>query len=449
MLPFIFDNTNRVFYNRWEPAQNGLINNGTGLTDGTSNAFMILDTATNQPIVLPLKLQEQIIEPIIALKTWIQRRTRNGGTPPTNLEEGERIKYALWPKQTDSRDYNLRFDAQGRLIGGIFGGTPTNPLDLIGIVKSSYGAYISMDYIELLSGQFLKHTFKMSELRGQTARVVAMKLADYWANEAEKALIAMKVAWVSFFGKKGAALDNFKFTPRWYNNIYNRTSYFGKDNNPDNLKAGDASQDGSLQKNWTHWDLPAANTPGARVKYKNYGDNDAEKILEDIQNTLKYRDKIGLKDGVESNYPFARGLNSATSALIELSSLANTKLVKLVEKSQNGFIAGLGVDTDRAIITSISYDGKSVPVEVVTDMPNKLKPNGDATKSADWKQFNWSVVETGKHGAIGSFCKFPKVAVLRPSYETLTITHKTLEVSSPLFGMNHIQPELNFASFTA
>lgn len=87
---------------------------------------------------------------------------------------------------------------------------------------------------------------------------------------------------------------------------------------------------------------------------------------------LDYKQKLGLKDGVEATYPFARGTNIATSNIISISPAVNGLLAGLVEKSENGFIAGLGINKELGVITSIaSTTGQVVPVEIIIDAPQK------------------------------------------------------------------------------
>lgn len=366
----------------------------TVTTKGAGKALMVIDAATKAPINLPLAAQDKILTPVVNLKDWIKKRMRTGGTG--KMLPGGKIKYYAFPKQTSARDIEITFDdSTGAINGGMFGAESGGLLDGI---KSTYGATLVSDEITLKPAKFLKHLMLQYDIEQEgLENLISMKLGDFTSETAEDALVSLKASYVAAMGTTGKwATDKGFIAP---------TTGIGK-----------------RVKNTTY----AATAQGG-INAKT-----------DIIAQLQYRDKIGLKDGVEPTYPFARGLNSSQSCLIEISSEINTAMLKALEDSNNGFLTGIGVNREKGLITSISYDGKTVPVEVISDMPQK---NG--------KNFNWNIIEVGKFGAMAMPNKWNPASTVRPHYEGLSIMGKVLEAIGLLAGLKFLQPELMFSSFSA
>lgn len=364
----------------------------TVTTKGAGKALMIIDAGTKAPINLPLAAQEKIMTPIVNLKEWIRARMRTGGIG--KMLPGGKIKYYAFPKQTTARDIEITYDdSTGNINGGMFGAESGGLIDGI---KSTYGINLVYDEVTLKAAKFLKHTFMNSDIAEEGLEsLTAAKLADFTNETAEDALVALKTSYVAAMGTRG----------KW-----------------------------AIDKGYT---LPTTGT-GKRVENVTYTvDAAGGKLVKDkIIDKLIYRDKIGLKDGVEPTYPFARGLDSSKSCLIEISGDINKAILKAVEESQNGFLTGVGVNASTGVVTSISYNGKTVPVEVVDDMPQKNS-----------KDFNWNICEIGKHGAIAMPNKWNAASLIRPDYEGLSLIGKKLEAVGLLAGLKVLQPELMFSSF--
>lgn len=367
----------------------------TVTTKGNGKALLVVDAGTKKPIDLPLRAQEAILAPIVNLRTWINSHIRTGGIG--EMIPGGKIKYYAFPKQTSARDVALNYDdTTGKLTGGMFSVNTTQ--NYVGLTESTYGATLVSDEITLLPAKFLKHRLSNQDIKENGLQnLVALKLQD-WTNEiAEDALVALKANLVAAVGTVG----------KW---------------------ATDAS-----------FTLPTTGD-GVRAKAKTYTVDAAggEAAIKDIVATLQYRDKVGLKDGVETTYPLARGLNSSTSAIIDISANVNTAILLAVEKSTNGFLSGVGINKELGIVNSISYLGKTVKVNVVDDMPQK-----------GGKDFNWLIVEIGKYGALALPNKFIPNSLVRPSYESLELLFKEIEAVGLVAGLKFLQPELMFASFGA
>lgn len=367
----------------------------TKSTKGKGKALLVINAATKAPIEVPLKAQEAIMQPVINLKKWIRRRMRTGGKG--QMLPGGDITYYAYPKQTAGREMEITFDdTTGQINGGMFGAADAS--NLIGGIKSTYGTTLVKDKITLQSAKFLKHVFSKQDAKQEGLGVlVAAKLQDFTAEIEEQALVDLKAALVAAYGTTG----------QW---------------------ATDAG-----------YTAPTTGT-GKRVQAKDYTASAADGLIAmaDIVAVLKYRDRIGLKDGVETSYPFARGLNSAKSTIITISDVVNEGLLAAIQASTNGFVAGLGADTKNGLITSISYNGKRVAVEVIDDMPQK-----------GGKDFNWSVEEVGTHGALALPNMWSAGATVRPHYEGLATQYDVLEATGLVAGLKFLQPELNFASFGA
>lgn len=367
----------------------------TASTKGQGQALLVIDAGTKKPIDLPLKNQEAILAPIVNLRTWIQKWIRTGGIG--EMIPGGKIKYYAFPKQTKGRDIELTYDdTTGKLNGGMFAVDTAN--NQVGLTQSTYGATLVSDEITLTPAKFLKHRLSKQDIKENgLANLVALKLNDFTADIAEDALVALKANLVAAVGTTGKWAKDAGFT------------------------------------------LPTTGD-GVRNKATDYtvDATGGEEALADIVKTLQYRDKIGLKDGVETTYGLARGLNSSTSARIGISSNINYAITKAVEKSTNGFLAGVAINRELGIITSISYEGKTVPVEVIGDMPQK-----------GGKVFNWIIVEIGKYGALALPNKFIPTSQVRDSYESLASLYVELEAIGLIAGLKFLQPELIFASFGA
>lgn len=369
----------------------------TVTTKGAGQALLVIDAGTKKPIDIPLKNQEAILAPIVNLRTWINKYVRTGGMGA--MVPGGKIKYFAFPKQTTGRDISLSYDdTTGKLnnANGVFSLNTT--LNTVGITESTYGTTLVSDEITLQSAQFLKHRFSLQDIKEEgLSNLVSLKFQDFTNEIAENALVALKANLVAAIGTMG----------KW---------------------ATDAGHT-----------LPTTGT-GLRLQAKDYTTSaaDGQQAVNDIVAALQYRDKIGLKGGVEVSYPFARGLNSSTSARIMISATVNTAILTAVQASQNGFLAGVGANKELGIITSISYLGKTVQVEVVEDMPQKAA-----------KDFNWLIIEVGKYGALAFPNKWEATSLVRPSYESMQLMFKELEAIGLLAALKFLQPELMFGSFAA
>lgn len=364
-------------------------------TNNTGTALLVINQATKAPIELPLHAQEAIMAPIVNLREWINKYVRTGGVKLGEMVPGGKAKYYAYPKQTKAdRDYEITYDdTTGKINGGMFGAEAAG---LVGGVDSTYGSNLLSDEITLQPAKFLKHRFSNADASAQGLEtLISMKLGDWTAEIAEDALVALKAGLVAAVGTKGA----------W------------------------ASTD-------TTWNAVVPAGAGVRNQGKDYADG--KTAVKDIVDTLVYRDNLGLKGTPEVSYPLARGLNSASSARIIISAAVNALILKDLEASANGFLSGVGTNKDTGIVTSISYLGQTVQVEVVTDMPQK-----------GGKDFNWMVLEVGKYGAMALPNKFTNKSTTRPSYETISTEFQELEAVGLVAGLKFLQPELIFASFKA
>ena len=121
---------------------------------------------------------------------------------------------------------------------------------------------------------------------------------------------------------------------------------------------------------------------------------------------------------------------------IDISPALNDMILKAVEKSSNGFLAGVGIDVEKGLVKYISFLGQSVKVEVISDMPAKAG-----------KAFNFLVEEIGKHGAIAMPNVFNAGSMVREHYEGMAMLGTILEAVGLVAGLKLLQPELNFGSF--
>lgn len=362
-------------------------------TTNTGTALLVTDLATKAPIELPLHAQEAIMAPIVNLREWINKYVRTGGVKLGEMVPGGKAKYYAYPKQTKAdRDYEITYDdTTGKINGGMFGAEASG---LVGGIDSTYGSKLVSDEITLQPAKFLKHRFSNADAEAQgLGTLISMKLADWTSEIAEDALVELKGSLVAAVGTKGT----------W------------------------ASSDAT-------WVAVVPAGAGVRNKAKDYANG--KTAVKDIIDTLVYRDNIGLKGTAEESYPLARGLNSASSARIIISAAVNALILKDLEDSANGFLSGVGTNKETGIVTSISYLGQTVQVEVVTDMPQKAG-----------KDFNWMVLEVGKHGAMAMPNKFTNKSTTRPSYETISTEFQELEAVGLVAGLKFLQPELIFASF--
>lgn len=365
-------------------------------TKFTGTALMVLDKENNSPIKIPLHAQETIMAPMVELKDWINKRMRTGGMG--KMLPGGIITYYAYPKQIKGRDIEITYDdTTGKINGGMFGAAvDENGQSVIGQIKSTYGVSLVKDTLTLKSAKFLKHKLSNDDIQAEgLGTLVQLVLGDFVAETKEEALVDLKTAYVAAFGTTGKWATNAGFTP-------------------------------------------ATTGTGKRVQAKTYTVDAAggKAAIEDIKAVLKYKRAIGLKDGVEPTYPFARG-TSLNSTLIELSSEVNEAILKAVEESANGFVAGVGINKEGAIITNITYNKMKVNVEIVDDMPQK-----------GGKPFNWSVVEIGRHGAMALPNMFSNKSMVQNDPDS-PLLYREVHAVGLLASLKFLQPELNFASFGA
>lgn len=368
---------------------------GTFIADGSVSALQVFDE-NKKPVSIPLFRQKEIMEPIVNLRDWISKFMRTGGQKADSA--GNKFTYWAYPKQAETRDLKIEYDdTTGKMTGGYLGAEDSNGM-IDGVVKGTFGTKIFKAEITPESAKFLKHFFSKQDVATNgLENIVTFKINDWNNKVKERTLIDLKTAFVATAGSLGT----------W------------------------ATKAGFVQ--------PTSGI-GLRVKNKDYqasaqGGKDA---IDDITNALKYRDKIGLEDGVETTYPFARGLDSSKSTIIIVSSEINDYIKIAIQENVNQNLLGVSFENGTAILKGIAYEGKIVNVEVVNDMPNK---NG--------KKFNWAIIEVGQNGAYAIPNTWEPFVGIFPNYGGLISQDFVLEMIGLKMSLFVLQPELNFWSFSS
>lgn len=364
-------------------------------SNGVGKALAVIDVSTKKHIVIPLKQQEEILAPIVNFRTWIKSIMRTKGIAKANILPGDKVKYYAFPKdQAKWRELGIKVDDQtGEISGGIFG-TPDGD-GTFGAIRKTMGNKLVSAEVEMTAAKYINHRLMNKDIEESgLAKLIVMHMTDANEQLEEELLISFKAALVASMGTMGT----------W------------------------ATAAGHT--------LPTTGV-GARIQSKDYATTAAGglEIIADIKACAEYRDTIGLKDGNEKDYPFARGTNTSSSGKLIISGDANDAILLAVSESGNGFLPGVGIDKEAGVVKYITYRGKKIEIaHIVNDMPQK-----------GGKDFNWTIIETGKHGSFA----IPSVWRKQAEVAKEGLVAKTLEMIGLVIGFESLQPELTFASFKA
>lgn len=361
------------------------VTQGITVTDGSNN-----------PVALP-RNAEEIITKQSNFETFLSTLVRTGGLG--KLQRDGNIYYDFFGKAKMSRNIQSTVDnATGLHKGQMYGdqkeavpGTPD--------VGSTYGYVapttikIFSDSIKLTGGQFFKEIITKREQELENLPTLAAnRISEYRDGLEEEQIGVIKAAIVASVGTIGKAATDSGFT------------------------------------------LPSTGA-GVRNLAKSYTIDEAGGLaaFKDIKAAIDYKSKIGKEDGtgVEASYILARGINVQDSNVLIISSNVDTALTIAFKESPSGTFPGLQVDQTLGSVSSLF--GMKV---WVSDLPQK-----------GGKNFNWALVESGKHGAIAMPSVFDFTAQVRPHYEGVATLADIIEGAGGAYGVKLMQPELVFGSF--
>lgn len=358
------------------------------LAKNITKGITVTDAATKSPISLPRNAQE-IITAQKQFESFLRDFVRIGGKG--KLQRDGKIYYDFYGKAKMNRDIQSTIDGTTGLHKGSMYGT-----EVANGASGTFGYVapttikIASDSVEMTGGKFFKELITNRELELENMPTLATNRIEMYRDGLEDEQIGViKAALVYAVGQTGAAATSFGYT-----------------------------------------------NPGDRLLAKTYTEDEAGGLdaYSDIDKALKHKEKIGREDGtgVETNYPFARGMNIGKSSTLAISSSINRALTFAFKESPSGTFPGLEVSKTGQVSNLFG-------VKVyVFDLPQKAG-----------KDFNWMVIEKGLHGAIAMPSVFDWESTIRPHYEGVSVLGKIIEGAGGSFGVKLMQPELIFASFAA
>lgn len=348
-------------------------------------AITVTEAGSKTPISLPRNAQD-IITAQTDFESFLKNLVRTGGTG--KLQRSGKIYYDFYAKTKMDRNIQQTVDsATGLHKGQMYGDQTSDQTGTFGYVEPTTIS-IASDSVELVGGKFFKELITDEELERENMPTLATnRIAGYRDGLEDEQIGVIKLAIVTSVGMTGKAAKDFGY-----------------------------------------------NAPANRLLSKDYTEDEAGGLAaySDIDKALRHKGKIGREDGtgIETDYPFARGIKVKKSSSLIISSKLNRALTIAFKESPSGTFPGLQVGSDGTV--SKLFD---MPV-LVDDLPQK-----------DAKDFNWVLVETGKHGAIAMPTVFDFSATIRPHYEGVSILAKIIEGKGGAYGLKFMQPELNFGSW--